>query len=181
MRGSFRAQPPGREDGRFSYEMKRTLPGGKSHLTMTGTELLKKLTPLIPPPWSNLTRFHGVFAPGSKLRPLIVPAPEVEKRRKPPPRPPPDIAGTFLELLPKRPPPPPLPTRYRIPWASLIQRVFGVDVLTCARCKGPMKVLVCLEKPDAVRKILRHLGLPDTPLPVARSRGPPQAELAWDA
>ena len=132
--------------------MKRTLPGGKTHLTMTGTELLQKLTPLIPPPWSNLTRFHGVFAPGSKLRPLIVPAPEEHKRKKPTPRPTPDIAGTFLEILPKRPPLPPLPARYRIPWASLIQQLFGVNVLECTRCKGPMKVLARLEKPDASSK-----------------------------
>ncbi|MCC6271301.1 MAG: transposase [Microbacteriaceae bacterium] len=34
-------------DGRFSYEMKRSLPGGRTHLVMTGTELLAKLTPLI--------------------------------------------------------------------------------------------------------------------------------------
>jgi hypothetical protein len=110
-------------DGRFSYQMKRPMPGGKTHLTMTGPELLKKLTPLIPPPWSNLTRFHGVFAPGSKLRPLVVPG-AAEKRPRPAPRPPPDIPGTFLEVLPKRPPPPPLPARYRIPWSELLQKVF---------------------------------------------------------
>ena len=46
-------------DGRFSYEMKRPLPNGRTHLVMTGVELLQKLTPLIPPPWANLTRFHG--------------------------------------------------------------------------------------------------------------------------
>ncbi len=125
---------------------------------MTGTELLRKLTPLIPPPWSNLTRFHGVFAPGAKLRALVVPAHE-EPRPKPPPRPPPDVSSTFLEALPRRPPPPPLPVRYRIPWAQLLERVFGVDVLACTRCQGRMKVLACLEKPDAVRAILRHLGL----------------------
>ena len=54
------------------------------------------------------------------------------------------------------------------------------DVLECTRCKGPMKVLVCLEKPDAVRKILRHLGLRDTPLQPARSRGPPQPDFSWE-
>lgn len=167
-------------DGRFSYQMKRALPGGKSHLTMTGTELLTRLTPLIPPPWSNLTRFHGVFAPGAKLRPLVVPAPE-NKRPTPPPRPPPDISGTFLEALPKRPPPPPLPARYRIPWAELLERVFGVDVLACPKCPGRMKVIALLEKPCAVRAILRHLGLRDTPLPVARSRGPPQLDFTWEA
>jgi hypothetical protein len=55
-----------------------------------------------------------------------------------------------------------------------------VDVLACTKCQGRMRVLVCLEKPYAVRKILRHLGLRDTPLPVARSRGPPQPDFAWE-
>lgn len=79
-------------DGRFSYEMKRPSPSGKTHLVLTATELPAKLTPLIPPPWSNLTRFHGVFAPGSALRPLVVPRVE-EPRRQPQKSPPPDISG----------------------------------------------------------------------------------------
>ncbi len=37
---------------------------------MTGVELLEKLVPLIPPTYANLTRFHGVFAPTSRLRAL---------------------------------------------------------------------------------------------------------------
>lgn len=44
-----------------------------------------------------------------------------------------------------------------------------------------MKVITLLEKPCAVRAILRHLGLRDTPLPVARSRGPPQLDFTWEA
>ena len=164
--------------GNMGYQMKRPLPGGKTQLPMTGTELLKKLTPLIPPSWSNLTRFHGVFAPGSRLRPLVVPSPELP-RPKPPSRPVPDIAGTFLEVLPRRPPP--LPARYRVPWALLLERVFGVDVLACAKCQGRMKVIAFLEKPDAVRAILRHLGRRDAPLPVTRSRGPPQPAFDFAA
>lgn len=81
------------------------------------------------------------------------------------------------QALPKRGPPPPLPARYRVPWASFLERVFGVDVLECTRCKGRMTLLACIEKPSAVGDILRHLGLPDTPMPVARSRGPPQPAL----
>jgi cobyrinic acid a,c-diamide synthase len=45
---------------------------------------------------------------------------------------------------------------------------------------GRMKVLGCLEKPEAVRKILRHLGLRDTPLPVQRSRGSQKPHLDFD-
>ena len=42
---------------------------------MTGVELIEKLAVLIPPPRVNLVRFLGVFAPGSKLRALVVPEP----------------------------------------------------------------------------------------------------------
>jgi hypothetical protein len=167
------------EDGRFAYEMKRAQPDGRRHLVMTGIELLRKLTPLIPPPWSNLTRYHGVFAPGSKLRALIVPSSAEDgsrcKAKRPPPR---DVRGTILEVLPRRPrdPRPPLP---RVPWAELLARVFGCDVLACEKCRGRMKVLAYIEKRSAVRAILQHLGLPAAPLPTAKSRGPPELSFQW--
>ena len=56
-------------DGRVSYHMKRPLPDGRTHLVMTGMELLRKLVPLIPPPRIHLTRFHGALAPNAKMRP----------------------------------------------------------------------------------------------------------------
>jgi hypothetical protein len=99
--------------------------------------------------------------------------------RKPRRCPPPDISGTVLEVLPKRVREPALPARYRLRWAALLERVFGAFVLACPRCKGPMTVLAHIEKPSAVSDILRHLGLPDTPLPVARSRGPPEPTFDW--
>ncbi|WP_075011460.1 transposase [Stigmatella aurantiaca] len=42
-------------------------------VTFTGLELLRRVASLVPPPRANLTRFHGVFAPGAKLRPFLVP------------------------------------------------------------------------------------------------------------
>ncbi|WNG42150.1 hypothetical protein F0U61_26610 [Archangium violaceum] len=33
---------------------------------------------LVPPPRANLTRFHGVFAPGAKVRPFLLPQAEAE-------------------------------------------------------------------------------------------------------
>ncbi|MDC0714503.1 transposase [Stigmatella sp. ncwal1] len=58
------------EDGRIAYRMKRPLPDGTTHLLFTGLELLRRVASLVPPPRANLTRFHGVFAPGAQLRPL---------------------------------------------------------------------------------------------------------------
>ncbi len=42
-----------------------------------------------------------------------------------------------------------------------------------------MQVVAYVQAKDAVRKILRHLGLPDTPLPLEKARGPPQAAFGW--
>ncbi len=53
--------------------MKRPLPDGTTHLLFTGLELLRRVASLVPPPRTNLTRFHGVFAPGAQLRPFLVP------------------------------------------------------------------------------------------------------------
>jgi hypothetical protein len=53
--------------------MKRPLPDGTTHLFFTGLELLRRVASLVPPPKLNLTRLHGVFAPGAKLRPFLVP------------------------------------------------------------------------------------------------------------
>ncbi|HLL03464.1 MAG TPA: transposase [Myxococcaceae bacterium] len=64
------------EDGRIAYRMKRPLPDGTTHLLFTGLELLRRVASLVPAPRANLTRFHGVFAPGSKLRPFLVPQAE---------------------------------------------------------------------------------------------------------
>ncbi|MFY0582327.1 CVNH domain-containing protein [Cystobacter fuscus] len=61
------------EDGRITYRMKRPLPDGTTHLLFTGLELLRRPASLVPPPRANLTRFHGVFAPGAKPRPFLVP------------------------------------------------------------------------------------------------------------
>jgi Putative transposase len=68
--------------------MKRPLPDGTTHLFFTGLELLRRVASLVPPPRSNLTRFHGVFAPGAKLRPFLLPQagaePKPEKASEPP-------------------------------------------------------------------------------------------------
>jgi hypothetical protein len=66
-----------------------------------------------------------------------------------------------------------VPSTYRLDWAALLKRVFGVDVLKCSRCQGQMRLIACIEEPDVAKKILVHLGLPSEPLPTARAQAPP--------
>ena len=35
----------------------------------------------------------------------------------------------------------------RIDWASLLKRVFQIDILACAKCGGRMKVLAVIDQP----------------------------------
>jgi hypothetical protein len=169
-------------DGRVAYHMKRPLPAlhgrpgeraklaaiggcdGRTHLVLTGVELLRKLAPLIPPPRFHLLRVHGVFAPNSKLRSLVVPKPPMPAPQE----------GAPSDKQRERP----WPSPYRLDWAAALKRVHGVDVLKCARCCGRLVVLAFIEKLAAVRAILDHLALPSSPQPLGKARGPPQA--AWD-
>ena len=170
-------------DGRFAYDMKRALPDGRRQLVMTGVELLEKLVPLIPPTYANLTRFHGVFAPTSRLRAKVVPPPPSTSDGAAPPAEP-QVSTTSPP--PSAPAASPkstsVPSTYRLDWASLLKRVFGVDLLKCSRCQGKMRLIACIEERDVARKILEHLGLRAEPLPTLRAQAPPVAlELFHEA
>ena len=164
-------------DGRFAYDMKRALPDGRRQLVMTGVELLEKLVPLIPPTYANLTRFHGVFAPTSRLRDKVVPRPPSTSDDAASPAAAPVSAQPTPS--PSPPPSPPSPkstsvrSTYRYDWAALLKRVFGVDVLQCSRCQGQMRLIACIEEPDVARKILEHLWLRAEALPTLRAQAPP--------
>ena len=71
------------------------------------------------------------------------------------------------------------PTAARSTWrldqGALLKRVFAVDVMVCARCEGPMRIIACIEQPSVVSRILQHLGLSAVPLPTARAQAPPVA------
>ena len=66
-------------------------------------EVMGRLAALVPRPRVNLTRFHGVFSPNSKLREHVVP-------QKP---------GEEQESL--------KPKAYSMTWAQRLKRVFGID------------------------------------------------------
>ena len=55
------------------------------------------------------------------------------------------------------------------------------DALTCPKCNGRMKILAAITKPDAIHKILDHLGIPSEAPLRTTARPPPQAELSGTA
>jgi len=142
------------------------MPDGATHLRFTGLELLRRMAALVPPPRSNLVRFHGVFAPGAKLRPFLVPAavaPAAEESTRAG-----RDAASGRAARTSTP---------RLDWAGLLKRTLKEEVLLCARCGGRRRVVVWLTHSPAVRQVLEHLGLPaDTP-PLAPARGSPQPDF----
>ena len=45
-----------------------------------------------------------------------------------------------------------------------MKRAFDIDVLVCARCQGPMRLIACVMEREALRDILRGAGFPaDSP------------------
>jgi hypothetical protein len=47
---------------------------GTTHVVFEPLDFLARLAALVPLPRAHLTRYHGAFAPHSRLRPLITPA-----------------------------------------------------------------------------------------------------------
>ena len=134
-------------------------------------------TGFAPLPTTHLVRYHGILGPAAKDRAKVVPTP--------PASPTPDAArtdsagtdkagaGESREIDVTK-----LTRVSRLPWALLLKRVFMTDALTCPKCHGRMKILAALTKPEAIRKILDHLGIPSEAPHRTAARPPPQAELS---
>ena len=59
------------------------------------------------------------------------------------------------------------------PWAELLKRTFGLDVLACPRCQGRMRLLAMVTDAKSVTRYLRALGEPTEAPATAPARGPP--------
>jgi hypothetical protein len=162
-------------DGRLALRFKQAWRDGTTHIVFTPHELIEKLIPLIPRPRCHLVRYHGILGPTAKNRAKVVPTP--------PAPPAPDAAdadkagpGESREIDITK-----LSRVSRLPWALLLKRVFMTDALTCPRCHGRMKILAAITKPEAIRKILDHLGIPSEAPRRTAARPPPQGELPGSA
>jgi hypothetical protein len=56
-------------------------------------------------------------------------------------------------------------------WAQRLRRVFNIDIETCERCGGAMKIVACIVDPAVIRKLLRRAAPagPHTQPPPARA------------
>ncbi len=158
------------DTGRVRYRLKRRTRSGATELCFDPADFLARLATLIPPPRTHSVRYHGVFAPNHRWRSRIVPqvmattatptADVAVANGSPAARP---IAASALAR--------------RLNWAELLRRVFAVDVTTCARCGGRLRVLAFFTESPLSRRILDHLGLPSTAPTIMPARAPPQSAL----
>jgi hypothetical protein len=145
-----------REDGagKIRYALKRPLANGTRELALDRDQLLERLAALVPPPRANLVRYFGVLAPGAGLRKNVVP-------RRPP--------------VPQGRPPP-----GRMDWASLLARIYKVDVFTCSACGKRARVVAVIRDRTVIQKILRHLKLPTQAPMILPAREAAQRGLPFD-
>jgi hypothetical protein len=152
-------------DGLVRIALKRPFSDGTVAVDMDPLSLLCRLAALVPAPRFHTIRYSGVLAPAATWRRLIIPKSLSEQRGDAASPGAPDSCG----------PPPPCDTtgsRYR-PWAELLKRTFGIDVETCARCGGRMRLLALITEPPEVARFLRHVGEATEPPARATARAPP--------
>lgn len=71
------------------------------------------------------------------------------------------------------------PSRRRasIPWARLLARIDETRPLTCPRCQRELRLIAFLTEPISIRAILRPVGEPSVPPPLApHARAPPDLD-----
>ena len=77
-------------------------------------------------------------------------------------------------------PVPPPPRQVAMTWARRLKRVFGIAIQRCARCSGRLEIIVSIEEPAVVARILAHRRERDgeeSPASPPGPRAPPGSAL----
>ena len=62
-------------------------------------------------------------------------------------------------------------------WMQRLKRAFRIDIETCQRCGGKLRVIASIEDPELIRRILENLeGRESTEAPTPHARAPPTAQ-----
>jgi hypothetical protein len=173
-------------DGKVRLQLRKPWHTGQRDIVFEPVEFLRRLAAGIPHPGQHLTRFHGVFAPRASVRAklkALLPRPPPALLSSPQDTASPTADGATADgavppgELPSQPESTP---QYRRPWAQLLKRVFGHDILVCPKCHDQMRHIQFVDDPAVIQRICAHLGLPTAPPPVAPARAPPQQHFELD-
>src|SRR5690606_811804 len=97
---------------------------GTTHVIFEPEDFIARLAALVPKPRAHQIRYHGVFAPASPDRARVVPRTRAA------------VAGECGEAS--------VTDRQRalaLTWAQRLKRVFAIEIETCRRCGGRLRVI----------------------------------------
>lgn len=193
-------------DGRIGYALKKRWRDGTTAVVMTKAVLMERLCALVPKPRKHLVTYHGVLAPASGLRPKVVPRRvaaegEADGCRHGAaggaggPEPVEAAVAVAVETVAdaafrrrqaerrvrerlrvphgggKR-----RGGRRRYPWAELLRRALGIEVLVCPKCSGIRRVLAAIHDPVSITRVLLAMGLSSAVPERVSCRAPPAGE-----
>ena len=73
---------------------------------------------------------------------------------------------------------PAVPKHVAMSWAQRLKRVFAIEIDTCARCQGRLRVIASIEEPEVIARILAHrerdCGAAEPELAPIVARAPPR-------
>ena len=142
-------------DGLVRIVLKKAYADGTFAVDMDPLSLLCRLATSVPPPRYHTIHYTGVLGPASQWRQRLVPGA---------PKPAPAASSGKPGRKDS--------DRYR-DWAELLARTFAVDVLTCPRGEGQMKLLALVKDSQSIARYLTAVGEPTKLPPRSLKRGPP--------
>ena len=121
------------DDGRVRLELRSSTKAGQTSVLFHPVPFLRRLAWQVPPPRQNQVRYFGVFGPTHSIRARVVP--------RPPPL-------SLVDEADKK-------SRYRVPWATLISKVYDVDAQVCQICQEPLRPVDAVTDYDEAARELR--------------------------
>jgi len=108
-----------RGDGKVLWELRKPWRDGTRAFVFDPLTFLERLVAIMPHPREHQLTYHGTLAPASPLRDdVVLRAPSARENAS--------CEEGADDCTRKK----------RIPWAELLERVFGADILRCPRCGG---------------------------------------------
>jgi len=131
-------------EGKYAFELKTPWSDGTRMIFFSGEEFVARLTALVPPPRMHMVHYFGVLAPNAKLRKFVVPEAPAEEDADP--------CGhsiAYEQITTGK-----TIRRRWIPWATMLLKVFAVDVLACPKCDSRMQRIAWITQPRVIKAIL---------------------------
>jgi hypothetical protein len=155
--------------GKVAYTLKTPYRDGTTQVAFDPVDFIARLASLVPKPRINLTRYHGVLAPNHRWRGEVTPA----KRGKGPKVIDNTEVRSPVERHAARACPASAASALGMRWTQRLKRVFNIDVETCGRCGGAVRVIACIEDQETIDRILTHLRQKEQDTPIRPLLVPP--------